>query len=155
VETELDLIRKDRIPESYLQRMTPMQARLVLSKIDRVEMDNAERVRYARIYYEGLSDLADLILPPLRKDGSHIYTNYPIQYRDRQSLVKWLMEHHRDIGVQHLKNCADLPAFQEYYRDCPNARATANDVILLPTYPRYGEGEVRRNVHVIKSFFGK
>ena len=155
VETELDLSRKDRIPENYLQRMTPMQARLVLSKINRVEMDNAERIRYARIYHEGLSDLAKLRLPPLRDDGSHIYTYYPIQYHNRPALIRWIMEHRRDVGAQHLKNCADLPTFQEYYRDCPNARATANEVILLPTYPRYGEGEVRRNIDVIRSFFGK
>ena len=133
--------------------MKAIQARLLLSKLDRVEMDTATRIRYAGIYHEGLSGLNELILPPFKIDGSHIYTYYPIQYKDRLKLVKWLIKHYCDLGVQHLKNCADLPAFKDYYQDCPNARATANEVILLPTYPRYPEKEIKRNVRLIRQFF--
>jgi dTDP-4-amino-4,6-dideoxygalactose transaminase len=155
VETEIDLNRKDQLPENYRRKMTPMQARLALSKLDRVEKDNAERIRYAQIYHEGLSDLRELLLPPLRTDGSHIYAYYPVQYAERRALVRWLMRQRRDVGVQHLKNCADLPAFSDFYRDCPNARATAREVILLPTYPRYGAEEVMLNIKAIRKFFGK
>lgn len=155
VETELDLNRKDSIPEAYLRRMTPMQARLILLGINKVEEDNAIRIRYAQTYHEGLSDLSELILPPLRTDGSHIYTYYPIQFYDRATLIRWMMKHYRDVGKQHLKNCADLPAFKKYYRECPNARKTADEVILLPTYPSYTEKEVKRNIKTIRAFFGK
>lgn len=155
LETELDLNRKETIPESYQRRMTPMQARLVLSKIKQVERDNITRIKYARIYHEGLSDLSELILPPMRSDGSHIYTSFPVQYHERNSLVRWLMEHRRDVAVQHLKNCADLPAFKKYFRECPNASAAAREVILLPTYPRYSEREVRLNIRLIREFFRK
>jgi perosamine synthetase len=155
IETELDLARKDELPENYSRKMMPMQARLVLSKLDRVENDNAARIRYARMYHEGLSDLPELILPPLKTDGSHIYTCYPIRYSDRRALVRWMMKGRRDVTIQHLKNCADLPAFKEYHRDCPIAGATANEVIMLPTYPRYTEREVSRNIKCIRSFFRK
>jgi dTDP-4-amino-4,6-dideoxygalactose transaminase len=155
VETELDLSRKDSIPEKYLRRMTPMQARLLLLRLNKVERDNAIRIRYAEIYHEGLADLPKIALPPLRTDGSHIYTYYPIQFHDRASLIRWMMKHYRDVGKQHLKNCADLPAFKEYYRDCPKARKTAEETILLPTYPRYTEEEVQHNIKTIRAFFGK
>jgi len=59
----------------------------------------------------------------------------------------------RDIAAQHLKNCADLPDFSEFYRDCPVARKTANEVILLPTYPRYPVSDVKRNIKAIRSYF--
>jgi hypothetical protein len=49
---------------------------------------------------------------------------------------------------------ADFPAFQQWNRDCPNARKTAASLVLLPTYPRYGLGEVDANVRVIREYFG-
>ncbi len=155
VQSELDLSRKNEMPERYLRRMTPMQARLVLSRIDSVDHNSAIRIKYAKMYHEGLSGLPEIILPPLRTDGSHIYSYYPIQYRDRKKLLYWVALKCRDIGAQHLKNCADLPAFEDFYRDCPNARITANEVILLPTYPEYSESNVKRNIRVIREFFNK
>lgn len=155
VAAEPDLNRKYKVPDTYFRRMTPMQARLVMSKIESVENDTSIRIKYARIYHEGLSDLKELILPPLRTDGSHIYTAFPVQYFNRDALARWLMEHRRDIGIQHLKNCAALPGFNNYYGECPRATAVAKEVILLPTYPRYTEGEIRRNIEVIQEFFRK
>lgn len=155
VETELDLGRKKLMPAHYLRRMTPMQARLLLCDLDNVERDTTVRIRYACMYEEGLRDISELVLPPWREDGSHIYTYYPIQFDERKKLIRWMMKHHRDITRQHLKNCADLPSFEDFYRDCPNARQTAEATILLPTYPRYGEEEVQENIWVIRSFFGR
>jgi dTDP-4-amino-4,6-dideoxygalactose transaminase len=155
VQSELDLSRKNEMPERYFRRMTPMQARLVLSRIDSVAHNSAIRIKYAKMYHKGLSGLPGIILPPLRTDGSHIYSYYPIQYGDRNKLLHWMALKCRDIGAQHLKNCADLPAFEDFYRDCPNTRATAEDVILLPTYPEYLESNVKRNIKVIREFFNK
>ncbi len=155
VETELDVGRKKQMPEHYLRRMTPMQARILLTGLDKVERENSIRIRYAHIYEEGLCDIPELILPPCREDGSHIYTYYPIQFDERKKLIRWMMQNHRDVTRQHLKNCADLSSFEDFYSDCPNARQTAEANILLPTYPRYGEEEVRRNVNCIRTFFGK
>ena len=153
VAAEPDINRKYNVPDAYFRRMTPMQARLVMSKIERVENDTSIRINCARIYHEGLSGLKELILPPLRTDGSHIYTAFPVQYSHRDALVRWLMEHRRDIGIQHLKNCAALPGFKNYFRECPRATSTSEDIILLPTYPRYTEGEIRRNIEAIHAFF--
>lgn len=155
VETELDLSGKETIPEWYLRRLTPMQARLALKKFDKVDDNNRTRIRYAQLYYEGLKNIPGLILPPLHTDGSHIYTYFPIQYQDRKTLVRWMIQNKCDVAVQHLKNTADLPSFEKYFRDCPNARKTANEVILLPTYPTYGENMIKHNIKIINNFFLK
>ena len=155
VETELDLTEKDEIPDNYLRKMTPMQARLVLLKIDNVEDDNLIRIQYAQIYHDGLFGLPGIILPPLKIDESHIYTYYPIQCHDRKALMRWLMKCRSDVGVQHLKNTADLPAFNKYFRNCPVARETAKSVILLPTYPSYSRKMIKKNINSIQSFFAK
>lgn len=152
VETEIDLNRKNEIPEIYLKRMNHTQAKMVLKKIDDVEGDTISRIHKAHIYYEGLKDITKFIVAPYHKDFRHIYTFYPIQYAERRKLVYALMQAHRDVGLQHLKNCADLPAFRDFYRDCPNARATANEVVLLPTYPQYSDGQAEKNINAIYKF---
>jgi hypothetical protein len=70
---------KRTLPESYLRQMTPMQARLVLPQLARVDDHIRARIRSAQMYHEGLRDVPELILPPMRTDFSHTYTYYPIQ----------------------------------------------------------------------------
>ncbi|MCZ6736268.1 MAG: hypothetical protein O7C65_10825, partial [Planctomycetota bacterium] len=78
---------------------------------------------------------------------------FPIQCSNRQRLLAWLMHQKRDVAAQHLRNCADLPGFSPFYRDCPQARKTADQVVLLPTYPRYPMSEVEKNIDAIRSYF--
>ena len=151
--SELDTSRRDSIPEYYLRRMTPFQARLALSQLNDIDKHSESRIKAAQVYHAGLRDIPELILPPLRTDMSHIYTFFPVQYEHPKGLLKWLIARRRDLGMQHMKNCADLPGFSEFYRDCPNARSTAQKVILLPTYPRYAAREVQQNIECIRSFF--
>jgi len=155
VEIELDLRLKTVIPDNYLKRLTPWQARLALRQLPKVESFRLDRLARAKGYFSQLKGIDGLILPPEEHAASDSFLVFPVQYRDRKKLLLWLMAHNRDIAAQHLKNCADLPAFSEFYRDCPVARKTAAEVIVLPTYPRYPESEVRHNVAVIKDFFSQ
>jgi dTDP-4-amino-4,6-dideoxygalactose transaminase len=145
---------RDDLPPNYRRRLTPLQARLVLRQLARVDEFTRERVERARIYHEGLKDVPELLAAPLRTDFSHLYTYFPIQVDDRNALLRHLMRNGRDVAGQHIKNCADVPAFAAWQRDCPNARKTAGAVVLLPTYPRYALREVEANVRVIREYFG-
>jgi dTDP-4-amino-4,6-dideoxygalactose transaminase len=156
VRVEDDPRRRREYPREWSVRMRPAQARMALGQLASLEQGAAARAAFARRYHEGLADLEDhLLLPPLREDGSHGYSYYPIQYADRHALVRFMMQRGCDLAVQHLRNCADLPCFAEFRRDCPNARATAAATVLLPTYPRYGTLDVERNVAAIRAFFGR
>jgi len=155
VTVDADPEMKKVLPETYLRKLTPMQARIVLSQLPRVDDDIRARIAFARVYHAGLSDLPDLGLPPLRTDFSHMYTYFPVQVEDRQDLLKHMMRDRRDLAAQHLHNCADLPCFEEFHRDCPNARKTAESVVLLPTYPRYSQRDVELNVASIRRYFGR
>ena len=141
------------LPESYKRRLTAAQARAVIRQLDRVEADMQTRIAYARIYQEGLSDLLDVGLPPMREDGSHTYLDFPIRVPERQALLKHLARKGRDVREQWYTNTADLQCFSQYARECPNARTTAQQVVLLPTYPSYGESEVRKNVAAIRDYY--
>jgi dTDP-4-amino-4,6-dideoxygalactose transaminase len=145
---------RSELPEHYRCRMTPLQARLVLRQLARVDEHIRERVERARLYHDGLEDVRELLIAPLRTDFSHMYTYFPVQADDRNALLRHMMRRGRDVAGQHIKNCADFPAFEAWHRDCPNARKTANAVVLLPTYPRYSLREVEANVRVIREYFG-
>jgi dTDP-4-amino-4,6-dideoxygalactose transaminase len=142
------------LPEFYRRRMTPLQARLILRQLARVDEHTRERIERARVYHQGLRDVLEVMVAPLRTDLSHMYTYFPIQVDDRNALLRHLMRSGRDVAGQHIKNCADFPAFGEWQRDCPNARKTANALVLLPTYPRYSMRDVDANVRAIREYFG-
>ena len=146
---------KRTIPPYYLRQMRPVQARLGIKALARVPADAAIRQRFARMYHEGLSDVKELLLPPWREDGSHVYLQFPIQYSDRKALVKHMMRMGCDVAVQHFRNYADVNCFSEFHRDCPNSRVTADSVVVLPTYPKYNGRAVENNIRAVRAFFGK
>ena len=148
-------VRRTQMPERYLHRMRPFQARLARRQLGHVQAHADERVRAARAYHEGLQDIPELVLPPMRSDGSHTYQYYAVQADDRVALVRHVLQRGRDIAVSHHKNCAEMECFAEFRRSCPNATLAAKSVIYLPTYPGYGLREVDRTVAAIRSYYGR
>jgi dTDP-4-amino-4,6-dideoxygalactose transaminase len=142
-------------PAAGFKRMTPLQARLITRALDSVDAHTAIRIEHARQYHEGLRDIAEILLPPFKADGSNIYLTFPIQVPDRAALHDYMTLHGRDVAVQHIGNCADYEAFAEFRRDCPHARLAGAQVLLLPTYPSYGTAEVQRNIQTIRRFFDR
>jgi perosamine synthetase len=153
VRTEDDPVARTKVPEVYKRRITPMQARLIDSQLDRVDEQTEARIARARRYHEGFGKLQQVMGPPFREDHSHIYLSYPVQVPDRWDLVRFMMRCGRDVSVQHITNTADLPCFSQFRRDCHNARITAGQVVLLPTYPRYSIREVDKTVAALRSYF--
>lgn len=153
VDTKPQLVRD--LPKAYRRRLSAAQARLIARHFAGAVTDIARRIETARRYHEGLADLPELILPPMREDGSHIYWYYPIQFERRGELVAYAARQGRDITASYHRNCAALPCFAEFAADCPNAAATAASLVYLPTYPRYDTREVDHTIRTIRRFFGR
>jgi dTDP-4-amino-4,6-dideoxygalactose transaminase len=141
------------LPAAYAQRMSDAQADIICDQLARCDDGVKSRIENAVLYDEGLKDLPDLVLPPLRTDGSHMYMYYPVQCENRDKLARSMTQDLRDVQISHHRNCAAMPCFAEYARDCPNAERAARSVIYLPTYPGYGRDQVAANVEAIRSFF--
>jgi dTDP-4-amino-4,6-dideoxygalactose transaminase len=152
LDPEADALRLKSVPKAYLRRMRQWQAIVGMRHVDRVDRDTHTRMIRARQYHDGLDGLSGIIKAQRTDDLSNIYTYFPIQIRNRHRVLDYARERGRDFAAQHLRNCADLPEFRELYRDCPNARATASELILLPTYPRYPATEVQLNIEVVAEF---
>jgi len=155
IDTEKYIVRRDTLQESLRSRMTQMQARVVLQQLDSVNGSIDRNSQIADQYYKGLKDIEGLALPPRRIDRSHIYLGYPIQVEDRFAFIKHMMQEGRDVAIQHCKNLADEKCFEEFYRDCPNARLVADRVVLLPSHPKYSDVEVGRTIAATRAYFEK
>ncbi len=88
--------------------------------------------------------MPQVVRPPLREDGSHIYFYYSIQVEQRDRLARFMTERLRDVQISHHRNCASLPCFSAYHRECPNAEKASQRVVYLPTYPGYRNDQVAR-----------
>ena len=146
-------VLKKSLPQGYKLRMRPTQAAVILKQLSLVERDTEERIKRAKIYYNGLKSIPQLTLPPMKEDLSHIYTYYPIQFSHRRELNKFALRNNRDWVLSHYQNHASVKAFSEYYSDCPMASSVANTLIYLPTYPRYPISEVYKNIDTLKKYF--
>jgi dTDP-4-amino-4,6-dideoxygalactose transaminase len=153
LETDSHPVSYARFPDTYRHRLSDAQARIILPQFARVEDHIDERIEKAGIYYEGLKNIPELILPPPRRDRSHTYFYYAIQYAQRDKLARDMTRRCRDVQVSHHRNCADMTCFAAYRRDCSNAARAERDVIYLPTYPSYRHEEVRANIEAIRAFF--
>ena len=152
LDPEATASRLTAMPNEYLNAMTDSQATMVLNQLNHVDRDTDSRLARAARYHESLARLDGLVTPRWPGNGEHIFTYYPIQLPRRDALLRFALTQGRDFAAQHLRNCADLPEFEEYRRDCPAARMAARDLVLLPTYPRYPMREVERNIEVIEAF---
>ncbi len=153
LETDSNPVAYSTFPKTYAHRISGAQSDMVRSQLDRVDRHIEERITKAKIYHAGLHDLPDLVLPPLRTDGSHSYFYYPIQCANREGLARYMTQKLRDVQISHHRNCAAMACFAEYQRDCPNASLSEKRVIYLPTYPGYREEEVQANIAAIRGFF--
>jgi perosamine synthetase len=153
LDTDSHPVSYSSLPPSYTCRMSGAPAEIIRSHLGRCSRDNEERIAKAQLYDAGLRDIPGLVLPPLRRDGSHIYLYYPIQYEKRDALARSLTRRLRDVQVSHHRNCAALDCFSAFARDCPNAERASRQVIYLPTYPGYREDQVRANIDAIRSYF--
>ena len=140
------------IPPHYMARLSDTQAQILLRQLQGDQEKIVKRIENARIYNEGLRELKNIILPPFRDDGSHVYLNYVVQLGDRRKFSDFMVKNFRDIQISHHRNCASLSCFKEYFSDCPNAERAAERAVYLPVYPSYSEDQILRNVEVIRRF---
>ena len=143
------------LPEEYQSWYTSFQARLGLSQLNHVDCDIKTRIEMGSLYYEGLKDIDELILSPLRTDGSNTYLWFPVQYPRRDELLKFMFEHGRDVAAGHFTSNADSPQFEAFHRHCPNAKSVEKELLYLPTYPSYSRHEVEKNIHIIHQYFNR
>lgn len=145
--------RRIALPNWFCGRFTPFQARLGLQALERVEKDQELRLERALLYAQELEGIPGIMLPPVKLDGSHIYTYFPIRVKNRREFLAFMFQKGRDVGASPYHNCAALPCFSPYFRPCPQAALLSQELVQLPTYPSYRLEEIAANTQAIRAYF--
>lgn len=141
----------------YNSRLDTMQAVVGLHLIKDLEKITNKRIENARMYDEGLSELADYVtMPPRRKNVRYVYHLYIIQVQRRDQLLAYLQENGIEAKVHypiplHLQNCAKYLGYKR--GDFPVAEEQARNIITLPAHQHISKKQIEYVLDKIKKFY--
>lgn len=139
-------------------RLDEIQAAILRAKLKSLDKLNQRRIIIAKEYFKFLKNKAQIILPPLKSDLSHVYHQFVIQTSKRDSLRDFLLKN----GVETLPHYP-LPihlvkafSFLNYKKgEFPKAEKAAGEILSLPCYPELDLKEVKKICSLVKKFFKK
>jgi dTDP-4-amino-4,6-dideoxygalactose transaminase len=140
----------------FNSRLDNIQAAILNVKLKYVPEWNERRRELAKLYYEGLSGLPDLKLPPPPNEDSRfydIYQNYVIRSKKRDQLVTHLRESGVEILVSWPKPLNHHKALGLEKFRLPRTEQISNEVLSLPMYPELSDEQVEYVLETIQNFY--
>jgi UDP-2-acetamido-2-deoxy-ribo-hexuluronate aminotransferase len=135
----------------FNSRLDEIQAGILLVKLRHIDAYNRMRRRNAGLY---TSLLSDTIKCPVEKKGAyHVFHQYTIMSKKRDTIQKGLKEHGISSVVYypvplHLQSAL---RFLGYRRgDFPVAEKAAREVLSLPMYPELEERTIKKIARIIR-----
>jgi perosamine synthetase len=134
--------------------MNDISAAIGMVQLEKLDRTNEKRREIARLYFEGLSDIQEVTLPP--RDDTDFLSSwhlYSIQGRNRDELSAYLQQRGVGTGVHykpiHLYRCYGNKPY------LPVAESIFPKLLTLPMYPALTESDVAQVIDGIKRFYGK
>lgn len=144
-----------KLPKDYVFKPNICQAKLLPKQLQTLQAQTDERRRKAKIYIKGLEKIKTISIPATKELEGHAFWYFPLIFKRRDELVRHALIRGRDITPSYHRNCADLRCFEEFKRNCPEAKKTEKSVIYLPVYPKYSDREIYRNIETLKNYLLK
>jgi dTDP-4-amino-4,6-dideoxygalactose transaminase len=140
----------------FNSRLDNVQAAILNVKFKHIPKWIERRREIARTYHEGLSDIAEVKLPPPPvTTGSYydVYQNYVIRIKNRDGLVEFLEKNGVETIISwripnHLQTALNLNRF-----NLPKTEKLSNEVVSLPMYPELTDEQVHYVIDVIHDFY--
>ena len=138
-------------------RLDSIQAAVANRLLPEVESITEQRIANARCYDEAFADLNEFItIPPRDSRIKQVYHTYVIQVRDRDRLLKRLLE----TGVRakihypvpmHLQPAAAFLGYKS--GDFPVCEDQCRNIITLPVHQHLTEDEISYTIEQIRRFY--
>jgi dTDP-4-amino-4,6-dideoxygalactose transaminase len=134
-------------------RLDELQAAVLRVKLRRLESWNQARREKAARYTELLSGLVET--PDPGPGGAHVFHQYSIRVRERESLIQCLAENGVETAVYyplplHLQKCFAYLGYRP--GDCPQAEAASREVLALPICPELSAAAQEHVAGVIRQW---
>ena len=145
-----------KIPQSYKLLISNHQAKSISKQLKDVEKNLIIRKKFFKMYYDGLKNFKQINIPFFDNNDPDAFINFPILYKERDGLLNYCYLHKRDLAIYFYRNCNELKFYKEYQSfNIINIKKINNELIILPTYPKYKELDVRLNIQCIINYFSK
>jgi len=144
---------------AYNSRLDTLQAIVALRLMHDLDDITDTRIRHAKIYDDGLMELAEHItIPPRRNNVKQVFHTYVIQVENRNELYKHLLEKGIEAKVHypvplHLQEAARFLGYRE--GDFPVTEAQARSILTLPVHQHLTEEQLAYVIDTIKKFYKK
>ena len=138
------------------KKISDSQSSQILKQLPYYLDDFVVRIKNAKLYYDNLKDINEIQIPRFEETERNGWINFPILYKKRNKLLKYLFLNNRDIAIYFYRDCNQLEIFSEYKNmDLTNIAEVVNEIIILPTYPKYDEKQILTNIKLIRQYFNK
>lgn len=122
--------------------LSPLQARLGVEQLKRLEKRNQIRIRNASFYNQRLDKLRQVQILPAVKKGKNIYLHYPLKMDNVSQFIRKMALKKIDIQKDYCSVCSELEIFKEFKTDCPVAKSLKGKIVYLPNHPSIGKSEI-------------
>jgi len=142
---------------AYNSRLDTLQAIVANQLLNVLDAITDARIKNAKTYDDGLSDLTDHItLPPRKSNVKQVYHTYVIQARERNKLGAYLAEKGIETKVHypvplHLQPASQYLGYQE--GDFPVCEAQAKSILTLPVHQHLTDDQVTYVIDNIRKFY--
>jgi dTDP-4-amino-4,6-dideoxygalactose transaminase len=142
--------------KGFNSRLDPLQAAFLRVRLKYLDEWNARRCAAVQIYFQGLADLPDLILPFTPEWAEPNYHIFAVRTARRDELQRYLSQ----AGVDTLIHYPIPPHLSQAYTDqgwqkgdFPLSENLADSLLSLPSGPHLGSHQVERVVEAVRGFF--
>lgn len=152
------LKKHEHVMEGINSRLDGLQAAILTAKLRHIDDWNRRRREHASTYTSLLSGLAEVSLPKIRANVSHIFHLYVIRTPKRDELKLHLKSKGIDTEIHYPTALPLLPAYRYLGHkpaDFPVAARYQSEILSLPMYPELAPEQIEYVVKIIKEFFAK
>lgn len=142
------------IHKGFNSRLDAINAIFLEAGLEDLEEKNYFRLVSATLYNELLSDLDNVITPPLDLDAVyHLYELKCHTKSERDGLKEFLESNGIACGLHYPVPCHRQPVYGTEFRPCPVADELADTLLSLPMHPFLGDEQIEYVCEKIKEFF--
>ncbi|MBI3636041.1 MAG: DegT/DnrJ/EryC1/StrS family aminotransferase [Candidatus Rokubacteria bacterium] len=149
--------RDEVVVFGYNSRLDSLQAVVGNHLIKEFDAITEARIRNALRLDRGLAALApDVVLPPRPANMRHVFHLYMFQARDRDGLLRFLVEKGIEAKIHYPVPLHLQPAARHLgYRagDFPNAERQATSIITLPVHQHLVDAQVDYMIETVRRFY--
>lgn len=134
-------------------RLDPIQAAILLVKLDHLQEWTEARKHHARHYDEALAGVEGLVTPHVHAHNSSVYNQYVVRTAKRDALMDHLTKENIGSAVYYPSPMHHQPALAALgYEDTAFAEAirACEEVLAIPVYPELRAEQRERVIEVIR-----